>query len=408
MYNIRNKENLEASSRIMLAPVRGEGKKLRESIDEYRLLMAGMVDDSAKTRIIETALSTTLPEKPGIKTITWEEAMFENMPVTAALTILTKLQSDIRYAQGEVLSNLLSSVDVRDYRVNEITAQVIPQSQIVMKGGQYRANIVLSAVDTTKRPTVVVNGKPLDDLNGMFATIAGAPGTYPVKGYIEIPSSDGTLMRRNFESEYYVTEPSATVAPTMMNVLYAGISNPIRIAVPGVPSGNVTATMSNGTLTRNGDQWEARPSAVGTDAIVSVQARMADGRNVEMAKSAFRVRALPDPMPYIEYKDENGNLRKFRGGRILKRDLIGSDGILAAIDDDLLNVPFNVQSFEMTFFDSMGNMIPEVAQGGQFSQRQKDYIRRLERGKRFFISRVLVKGPDGKERTITPIEVIVD
>lgn len=56
----------------------------------------------------------------------------------------------------------------------------------------------------------------------------------------------------------------------------------------------------------------------------------------------------------------------------------------------------------------MGNVIPEVAQGREFSQRQKDYIRRLARGKRFYITRVLVKGPDGKERTISPIEVIVN
>lgn len=223
-----------------------------------------------------------------------------------------------------------------------------------------------------------------------------------------MPGNDGSVMRHTFESEYFVTEPSATVAPMLMNVLYAGIANPIRIAVPGVPSGNVTATMTNGALVRKGDQWEARPSAVGTDAIVSVNARMADGRNVEMAKTAFRVRALPDPMPYIEYKDQNGNIRKFRGGQISKRSLVEADGILAAIDDDLLNVKFTVQSFELTFYDSMGNVIPEVTQGTSFSARQKDYIRRLARGKRFYITHVVAKGPDGKERTISPIEVIVN
>lgn len=223
-----------------------------------------------------------------------------------------------------------------------------------------------------------------------------------------MPGSDGGVMRHNFESEYFVTEPSATVAPMLMNVLYAGIANPIRVAVPGVPSGNVTATMTNGTLVRQGDQWEARPTTVGTDAVVSVQARMADGRSVEMAKSTFRVRALPDPMPYIEYKDQNGNVRKFRGGLIAKRSLVEADGILAAIDDDLLNVKFTVQSFELTFYDSMGNVIPEVAQGTSFSPRQKDYIRRLAKGKRFYITRVVAKGPDGKDRTISPIEVIVN
>ena len=223
-----------------------------------------------------------------------------------------------------------------------------------------------------------------------------------------MPNSDGSFMRREFESEYFVTEPGATVAPTLMNVLYAGIANPMRIAVPGVPSGNVSASMTNGTLTRKGDSWEARPTKVGTEAIITVNARMGDGRNVEMAKTSFRVRALPDPLPYIEYKDENGNMRKFRGGQISKRNLVEADGILAAIDDDLLNVKYTVVRFELTFFDSMGNAIPEVAEGTNFSQRQKDYIRRLSRGKRFYITRVVAKGPDGIERTIPTIEVIVN
>ncbi len=407
--NIEHKDDLEAASRVMLGPVTGEGKKLREAIDAYRGMMGEMLQDTAKTHILEASLSTEPPHKTGLNTRSWEEALFENMPVAAAVTLLTKLQSDIRYAEGEVLSNLLKSVDVGDYRVNQITAQVIPESQIVMRGGEYKANIVLSAVDSTKRPTIFVNGKELPEENrGLFTAIAGAPGTYPIKGYIEMPNNDGSIMRQNFESEYFVTEPSATVAPLLMNVLYAGIANDMRIAVPGVPSGNITASMTNGTLTRKGDIWEARPSKVGTDAVISVSARMADGRTVQMAKNTFRVRALPDPMPFIEYKDQNGNMRKFRGGNMSKRNLVETEVLQAAIDDDILNIKFDVLRFELIFFDSMGNAIPEVSEGARFSSGQKDRIRRLTRGKRFYIRGVVAKGPDGMERTLTPIEVIVN
>ena len=159
--SIEHKDDLEAASHVMLSPVSGEGKKLRAEIDKYRIWMGGFIEDSAKTAVLEANLSTTLPHKAGINTRTWEEALFENMPVAAAVTLLTKMQSDVRYAEGEVLSNLLNSVDVGDYRVNQITAQVIPESQIVMRGSQYKANIVLSAVDSTKRPTIYVNGKEL-------------------------------------------------------------------------------------------------------------------------------------------------------------------------------------------------------------------------------------------------------
>ena len=379
---------MEAASRVMLSPVSGEGKKLRAEIDKYRIWMGGFIEDSAKTAVLEANLSTTPPHKAGINTRTWEEALFENMPVAAAVTLLTKMQSDVRYAEGEVLSNLLNSVDVGDYRVNRSRRKVIPESQIVMRGSQYKANIVLSAVDSTKRPTIYVNGKELPYENkGVFTVNTGAAGTFPIKGYIEMPNSDGSIMRRDFEAVFRDRADSYR-GPDIDERIICRYRQPDAYRRPGVPSGNVTATMTNGTLTRSKDGWEARPSKVGTEAVITVNARMADGRNIEMAKTTFRVRALPIPLPYIEYKDQNGNVRKFKGGMIAKRSLVEADGILAAIDDDLLNVKYTVLRFELTFFDSMGNAIPEVAEGTNFSQRQKNYIRNLSKGKNVFISPV--------------------
>ena len=408
--NIDRKDDLEAASHIMLSPITGEGKKLREAIDQYRTWMGGFIQDSLKTAVMEASLSTTPPKKAGINTRSWEEALFENMPVAASVTLLTKLQSDIRYVEGEVLSNLLNNVDVGDYRVNQITAQVIPESQIVMRGSPYRANIVLSAVDSTKRPTIVVNGKELPaEANGLFTAGTGSVGTFPIKGFIEMPNADGSIMRREFESEYFVTEPSATIAPTMMNVLYAGIANPMRIAVPGVPSGNVTATMTNGTLTRSGDGWVAHPGKVGSEAVISVSAQL-EGRTQSVGSMTFRVRKLPDPTVYLPVKDGSGNTVHYKGSpkRISKAALMSADGLGAAIDDDILNVTYQVVSFSTVFFDQMGNAIPEVSNGSQFSQRQKDQFRRLKAGKSFFISNVKAKGPDGITRDISPMEVALN
>ncbi|MDR1357617.1 MAG: gliding motility protein GldM [Tannerellaceae bacterium] len=410
--DIQHKDDLEAASRIMLAPLNGEGRQLREAIDSYRTMMANLMTDPGKQHIIEESLSTQPPRQTGINVRNWEEALFENMPVAAAITLLTKLQSDIRYAQGEVMNNLLNSVDVGDYRVNMVEAQVVPVSQIVMRGSSYEANIVLSAIDSTKRPDVYVNGRMLEAKdNGRFVVPTSNTGTFPVEGYIEMPNSDGSILRRDFRSEYFVTEPSATVAPTMMNILYAGIENPIRIAVPGIPSGNVFPSISSGSLTKKGESiWDALPAAssVGQEAIVTVTAQMADGRRVEMARTPFRVKMLPDPMPYLEYKDQNGNVRKFRGGNIVKRNLMEAGGILAAIDDDILNIQFTVLRFELIYPDSFGNMINEPTEGGNFSERQKNFIRGLARGKQFWVNRVVARGPDGIERSIPPIQVIVN
>ena len=186
--NIVRKDDIEASSQIMLSPVTGEGKKLKRSIENYRKFLGELVTDPAKTKVLEASLNTE-SVRSGLTTRSWQESLFENMPVAAAVTMLTKLQSDVRYAEGEALNYLLSSVDVGDYRVNQITAQVIPQSQVVMRGSQYEANIVLSAVDSTKRPKIVVNGTELPEANkGMFRVTASSSGTFPLKGYIEMPA----------------------------------------------------------------------------------------------------------------------------------------------------------------------------------------------------------------------------
>ncbi len=405
--NIKNKDNIDAASLVMLSPVTKEGAKLKESINRYRETITKYVHNPKHREIIEKNLSTTPPKKALNKN--WEQYLFENMPLSASITILSKMQNDIRSSEGEALTTLLNSVDVGDFRVNRINAYVIPESKVVIQGGAYRAKIVLSAEDSTQTPNIFVNGKTLDvAANGIFTAGASNVGTFPVEGYIEMISGDGSFMRRTFSDEYTVIEPMATIAPTLMNVLYAGIDNEISISVPGLAPQDVSATMSNGSLTRKGNLWVAKPTAVGKDVTIAISAKTADGKSRELANKVFRVRPLPDPTPYIEYTDNNGNPAMFKGGALSKAVLVNAGGIKAAIDDGILNIPFRVTSFKTVFFDSMGNAIPEVSQGSQFSERQKEQIRRLQRGKYFYISGVKAIGPDGTEREIAVIEVRVN
>lgn len=401
--DVARKDDMNAPTTVMLNPLTRRGAKLRESIDAFRTYTTQMVRSDSRREHISEMLST---ESAG--GLSWEQQIFENIPTIASLTMLTKLQSDIRSVEGDVLSDLVQNIDSGDLRVNKIAAQVIPRSQLVMQGSQYEASIVLSSYDSTRVPKIVVNGTTLpESAGGIYRVTASKAGTFPISGYIETELPDGTAVKQPFQSEYYVTEPFATVAPTMMNVLYAGINNPISIAVPGVPSQNVTATMTNGTLTRQGNGWVAKPAKIGTPAVITVMAKQADGRSTKMAETSLRVRALPDPLPYIQYTDANGATKRFKGGRIAKRDLLTANGIGAAIDDDLLDVPYQVVRFQLLFFDSVGGVIPEVSNGPTFSTRQRDKIRNMAKGKRFFVSEVTARGPDGIERQIPAIEVIV-
>ncbi|MCD7710647.1 MAG: gliding motility protein GldM [Porphyromonadaceae bacterium] len=408
--NIVRQDDLEAASFIMLSPTTREGRKLRESLISYSEMVNEMIDDTLKQQIINEYLYPRMSKKDiGEKKTTWEEANFENMPVIAAITLLTKIQSDLRSAESEILHTLLNNIDKDDVRVNQLNAYVIPSSKTVIRGGKYSANIVLAAIDTTMAPIINIDGMQLtDSKDGLYEVLCNRSGVYDVDGFLEVRNGDGSSTHHPFHTSYTVVDPSATVSATMMNVLYAGIDNPLSISVPGGPNQSVSATATGGKITRTKDNWQIRPAKVGENVVITVTAAM-DGKNQVVNTTTFRVRQLPDPMPFIAYKDDNGNAQRYKGGKpFAKSLLLAAPGIEAAIDDDLLNVEYTVLSFETVFFDSMGNAIPEVSDGNKFSQRQKDSFRRLSRGKRFYISRVRAVGPDGVERDLSPIEIIVN
>ena len=406
--NIKRPDHLDAASRVMLNPVDKKGKKLREDIEKYRDHLLDLVQNPAQKEIIASLLDMKIPKGSKLASENWETAMFERMPVAGAITLLTKLQGDVRNVEGEILTALIRSIDVGDYRVNDIRAMVIPQSQIVMRGTPYRANIVLAAVDSTKRPDIFIGNKRLESADGTYVGGSGAIGPQKFSGYIELPQPDGTSKQYPFSETYYVTEQTATIAPTMMNVLYESIDNDMEIAIPGVPSGSVRATISAGTITQKaGNVWTARPPTNATTVNVTLMADVAGGSPISQSKE-FRVRPLPPAQPFIAYRDASGTMRKFTGGTMAKRSLIEAEGIQAAIDDGILDIPFNVTGFELTFYDSMGNAIPEVSQSGRFTDRQKEMIRNLARGKRFYITRVKATDPGGKAQNLATIEVIVN
>lgn len=408
--DIRNRDDLEAATQVMLNPKRGKGQELFNAINSYRDHILAMVDDETQSEIIKANFSTQVPLKIGSLGKNWQEYNFENMPVAAAVTLLTKLQNDVRYAEGEVLHTLVKNIDVGDLRVNAINAYVIPTSQNVVQGSNFSARIIMAAVDSTARPAIYIDGKKIDSEDGWYQIACNKTGDYTLNGYMELQSGTGVI-RRDFSQKYSVVSPLATVSATMMNVLYAGYDNPVSISVPGVPSNMISASIKggNGTIRTSGNGFIVKPEKVGQDIVIAVTANQ-EGRRQSMGDYTFKVRQLPDPQPFIEYVDENGTTKRYRGGEPLpKKYLLSADGIVAAIDDGLLNIGFKVVSFECTFFDNRGDAVPELSDGVHFSARQKKNFNALGRGKRFYIQRVKAIGPDGIERVLTyPLEVIIN
>lgn len=408
IHNIKNKEDLEAANQVMLAPGRGQGGNLFNAINSFRNRILKMVSDKTQQEIISSNLTTEIPKNAVSMGKNWQEYMFEDMPVAAAVTLLSKLQSDVRYAEGEVLHTLVANIDVKDIRVNSLNAYVIPNAQTIVRGDKFSAQIVMAAIDTTQVPDIYIGNRKTELKNGLYETVCGTTGDFTLTGFIETVNGGGDKIRREFSQKYTVVDPSATVSADLMNVLYAGYNNPISVSVPGVPLNKISASISGGTLTPVAPgKYIARPGAVGKDVTITVSSTNT-GRMQQMGQFTFHVRKLPDPTAYIAMADENGTPSRFRGGGLSKANLMNTSGISAAIDDGILDIAFNVQSFETVFFDNMGNAVPMVSNGSQFSARQKETFRKLTRNRRFYISHIVAVGPDGIQRKLdTSMEVII-
>ena len=286
--------------------------------NDLKALMASFRDDMSdivggKNVSIEESLKSIFNTEDGLNKSgekeRWENLTFQALPLVAVITILSKMQVDVRNAETDVITFLYEQIDARSFKFNKIFPTIKPASTYVMIGNEYQAEVFLSATDTTL-PSVITIGDYTTSTNAdgtkkyemvgsnyttlttdetgkaMYKVRPGSLGQKSWGGLITIKAPDGTIQSYPFKEPYSVGESSVTVSPTAMNVLYAGIDNPIDISVPGVGSDKVRVAMKNGTIEKGklkntkgeffpGD-WKALPAseAIGQMAQIIVSAEI--------------------------------------------------------------------------------------------------------------------------------------
>ncbi|MDR0828574.1 MAG: gliding motility protein GldM, partial [Prevotellaceae bacterium] len=345
-YEIDGKDKTEPASNYGLT--NGHGVELKKKIDDYCKYVKGTFDPNdpstaQKLKDFDRLFSTEPITGRGLP-VKWVDANFESMPLAAAITMLSKLQSDVKSTETELITYLKNQTDAGDYRVNEVSAVVIPDSKTVVSGTSYRARIMLAARDTNARPEIFVNGITVTDRDGWFTTGAGAIGTHPLTGKITLKDPiTGKDKDYPIKDEYSVVAPSTTIANQDMNVVYMGYANRMSISAPGFTADKLTVSATNAKIERSGDLYICRPSSY-DGVTISVTANV-DGRSISMGSQKFRVRALPNPTIFLRYKNAAGDVVTYnpdinKGG--LTRQALQSCDVIAEYADGLLQASFTV------------------------------------------------------------------
>lgn len=391
--NIENRQDMSIASRFALNL--GNGRILKERIEAHRNLLVSLTDNQVVQREMYSLFNTD-----DVNNKDWVNSIVENMPVSAVITILTKYQNDIRNTESKMIQYLRSRTDEGDIRVNQFNAYVIPESNFVLEGQEYRARIVLAAIDTTKRPIVFVNNNRLSD--NEFRVTAGRAGEFEFSGFIQVPVTGDEPMRLDFRQRYTVGRAAAIISNDDLNILYRGFENNISISAAGIPTENLRINVTGGTATPRGNgRYTVSPTANSVE--IAVIGNIG-GRTVNLGSNTYRVRQLPDPRPYATFRDANGNLRTVFEGSIHGPSFIaGSPTVTAGYGEDAL-----VQAnFRVTSFVIRVGRRTFSSNGALFSQDQIDLIRGLPSGTPLTIQRIMAIGPDGVERNLSAVALEV-
>jgi gliding motility-associated protein GldM len=266
-------ENNVPSEVLIGANENGKANDLKALMSSFRDDMIDII--GGKNVSIEESLKSIFNTDDGLNKSgekeRWENLTFQALPLVAVITILSKMQVDVRNAETDVITFLYEQIDARSFKFNKIIPTIKPASTYVMLGNEYQAEVFLSATDTTQSPVITVGdfttstnadgSKKYEMVGNNYLTITPdetGKGTFKVRpgslgqkswgGLITIKAPDGTIQSYPFNEKYSVGESSVTVSPTAMNVLYAGIENPIDISVPSVGSDKVRVAMKGGIL----------------------------------------------------------------------------------------------------------------------------------------------------------------
>ncbi len=258
---------------------------------------------------------------------------FEGFPVVASLAKLTKIQSDIRYIENKVLSDILLAITGGATNFTNFESILVPGKS--GKNVFYTSDVVDSQIKLGKsddgfefdKVELKINGTTLNE--NEYSIVKGAiilkkrltsAGTYNLTG---------TLTQRDAKTQedktvtvdqniVIATEPnSAVVSADNMKVFYRGLRNPVSISIAGVNANTIVPSSKNGKFSKNGSAWTAQPTNVSAKSMSVSVSGVLNGTRRSFNGGTFRIENAPDGLGSVRVNKDFFTT----GNEVTKRNL---------------------------------------------------------------------------------------
>lgn len=404
----------EATNYMIGQNKNGEAYTLAAKMQEYRSFILDIIGQEYADKI---GLNTQNTYKDATNTTQdWQYYNFFHTILAANVTILNKIVTEIQSAEFDAINKLYENISEKDFKFDNVSAKVIPSSTYILAGQNYEAEVLVAAFDSKTQSEVRVlrgadrinesnigNTQVIKSQNGVVKlTFPGQSiGPQRYAGIIEMRDPvTQELAKYPFSADYIVAPPSLTVAPLKMNILYSGLKNPLAISSPGIPSEQISPSITKGKIIKGANgTWEVEvPSGERTTTISA--AALVDGKSLPLGSFEFRIKRVPDPIAKIA---------DLTDGTIDKNRLLASRAIIPEmIDFDFEGFHFEIVSYELTTYRGSELQRTGTVKGNQFTEAVTNLIKGAGRGQRLYFERIQAKGPDGTMRTLNPINLEIN
>ena len=335
------------------------------------------------------------------KPLSWEQLNFNNTVAGAALVTLTRMKAEVMNAEFDAVNMLYKQIKSNDFSFDKVAVITRPKSSYIMQGGKYELIVNVGAYDSKAKFEATVGGTRFtanDTGAVVYSTVCNSTGPKTVTGTVYVKNDNGTSSY-DFKESYYVAEPMAVFELTEMNVVYAGIDNPVRISIPGMAAHNVVVSLadpSQATIvpdTKAGaGNYILKPKV--NKGKIKVNASFKDGNQTRFAGSTeFRARPLPDPKIYL------GNVEAGKGIPI--NDLKGMKGPAVRYGPEFAFHMKTPTIIKQTVDITKVNGATDIEnRGQQWGAELMSYIQKAKPGCKITLS-IDVNMPDGTKRNIS-------
>jgi gliding motility-associated protein GldM len=313
---VADQANLEIPTRILVEE--GNGDKIEQEVGKTREKFINVlkgIKGIDPEKFANSSITLKI-EKPKSGNKTWAAFTFNMVPNIAAITLLTKIQGDIKNTQSNILDALLNSIGKEDFKFDQLipVINVTSGKSAVSVGEKYEAEILLAAYDSKQLPEITLGGRQLEVKDGkaVYTGNTASQGSFDIPGEIIVKNkSTGEVKKYPYRLAYDVFNAPAIVSPTKMLVLYAALENPVSISVPGYRPQDITATIvGGGTLKPDknpGDYLAVIPDIrqqVIKEVKINVFVKTPQGGSRQIGTgTTFRIKQVPAPVAYFGAKD---------------------------------------------------------------------------------------------------------